>query len=358
MVYPQIMTALSGNKISSVNMWEKYRRDEILQLFENYEFGVVPIERPEDLTFGVKEIVREQGILQKKISIGFCGYEIKADLFVPDGNTKPLPTFLLVMHQAPVRNCDYENGLDFEFIPITDIIKRGYAVVAVPLYHISADFFENGKYTGGVFDVLDGERKDNSWSIIAAWSWGARRVMDYLETDKDVDSGKVVVVGHSRGGKTALWTGACDKRFAMAVSNDSGCAGAAFTRGKKGEHLDFINTNTDWFCENYKKYNDNEDMLPFDQHMLLSLMAPRPLYVASSTEDEWSDPESELKSCLLASEAYELYGLKGAVVPENGAEIDTPYHKGKIGYHNKTGVHGLTKTDWKFFMDFTDQHIK
>lgn len=363
MNYPQILTSLSGNKITSREAWEKHRRNEIFMLFQNFVYGVPPIDKPENLKFSVTEIKRENNILQKKITIGFTEHEFGADIFVPQGNSRHLPAFFLIMHQFEEEQCDIDNELDFEIIPILDIIKRGYAVVTMKTSGICPDLFQNKLnseklYCDGIFTKINYPHRSNSWSIIAAWAWGASRVMDYLETDKDIDKDKVIITGHSRSGKTALWAAASDKRFKMAVSNDSGCTGAAFTRGKKGEHVKDINDVTHWFCENYTKYNDDEDMLPVDQHMLLALIAPRPLYVASSSKDEWADPEHELLSCKLAGEAYSLYGLDGLIIPQTGIELDKAYHDGLIGYHRKTGEHCLVKFDWNFFMDFADKYVK
>lgn len=363
MSYPEILTSLSGNIVKTKETWEKHRRDEIFMLFQNFVYGVPPIDKPDNLKFSVREIEREENILQKKVTISFTEMEFGADVFVPKGNTTPLPTFFLIMHQFEENCCNIDEELDFEIIPILDIIKRGYAVVTMKTSGICPDLFQNKLsseklYCDGIFTKLKYPHRSNSWSIIGAWAWGVSRVMDYLETDKDIDSKKVIITGHSRSGKTALWSAASDTRFAMAISNDSGCTGAAFTRGKTGEHLTDINTVTHWFSENYSKYNDDEDMLPVDQHMLLSLIAPRPLYVASSSEDDWADPNAELFSCRLAGEAYALYGLEGVKVPKSGAETDIPYHDGKIGYHKKTGPHSLVKIDWNFFMDFADKNIK
>lgn len=363
MNYPQILTSLSGNKITTKDEWEKHRRDEIYYLFQNFVYGVPPIDKPENMKFSVKEIEREQNILQKKVTISFDFMEFEADVFVPAKNQKPLPAFFLTIHQGYEEKYNFDKELDFEIIHITDVISRGYAVVIMKTSGICPDLFQNKLnseklYCDGIFTKLNYVHRSNSWSIIAAWSWGVSRVMDYLETDKDIDSNKVIITGHSRCGKTALWSAASDKRFAMCVSNNSGCTGAAFTRGKTGEHLDYINPVTHWFCENYTKYTNDEDMLPVDQHMLLALIAPRPLYVASSSEDDWADPNAELVSCRLAGEAYGLYGLEGVIVPEEGAEVDTEYHEGTIAYHKKTGSHSLTKYDWDCFMNFADKYIK
>ena len=131
-------------------------------------------------------------------------------------------------------------------------------------------------------------------------------------------------------------------------------------RGKTGEHIDFITSETDWFCENYSKYSDKEELLPVDQHMLLALIAPRPLYVASRYLDDWADPKSERRACVLAGEAYELYGKKGVVLPGIEAEeveCDTAYHEGCIGYHVTSGDHTICPSDWKMFMDFWDKKL-
>lgn len=357
-MYPEIMTSLSGNRITTVEYWEKYRRDEIMMLLKNFIYGETPIDRPEDISFAVEEIHREQNILQKKVTISFCGYEIGADIFLPEGTDSKLPAYLMVMHQYEEEKCNVDQELDFEIIPILDIVKRGYAIVAMKNSRLVPDMFEGEKFKEGIFRVLGHSDRGNAWGIISAWAWGASRVMDYLETDPQIDASKVIVAGHSRSGKTALWTAACDQRFAMAVSNDSGCSGAAFTRNKIGEHLEYINRATDWFCENYKKYNTDEDMLPFDQHMLLAAIAPRPLYVASSSEDDWADPYSERLSCRMASEVYELYGKTGVVLPRENVEDNVAYHEGMIGYHCKSGNHGITKFDWNYFMDFSDKYVK
>lgn len=356
MKIPEILTSLSGARIASTDMWEKHRRDEIYTLFENFVYGVPP-ECPKDMHFSVKTIEREQNITQKKADIIFPNFKISADIFIPCGNTRKLPAYLLCMHQFEERNCNIDEELDFEIVPILDIIRKGYAVITMKTSQICPDVFTDEPYGDGIFKLIDYSKRDNSWSIIAAWAWGLSRVMDYLQTDEDIDEKRVAVIGHSRSGKAALWAAASDKRFAMAVSNNSGCTGAAMTRGKKGEHVKDINDKFHWFCENYIKYNDDEDMLPIDQHMLLALIAPRPLYVASSSLDEWADPDSELLSCRLASEVYNLYGTDGVIAPEV-IEQNVSYNDGTIAYHCKTGKHSLTKQDWNLFLKFSDKYLK
>ena len=187
------------------------------------------------------------------------------------------------------------------------------------------------------------------------WAWAASRAADYLVTDPRIDSANLAIAGHSRGGKAALWTGANDTRFSYVISNSSGCMGAAMLRGKTGEHLDFITTHTDWFCQKLWTYADNEEMLPIDQHMLLALIAPRLLYIESNSLDDWADPISERRSCQLAGEAYALYGKKGIVLPET-VEVDTPYHEGCIGCHMSAGEHKIRAVDWEHFTAFWEKH--
>jgi hypothetical protein len=188
------------------------------------------------------------------------------------------------------------------------------------------------------------------------WAWAASRVMDYLQTLEGIDGKRIAVIGHSRLGKTALWCAAQDERFAMGISNDSGCSGAAITRDKKGEHIkDITRSFKYWFCENYLKYVDNEEALPFDQHFLLSAIAPRPVYVCSALEDEWADPQSEFLSCVASSCVYELLGVKGLIAGDEYPEPGTSLHEGSIGYHLREGTHYLSRYAWQRFMEYMTQ---
>ena len=192
---------------------------------------------------------------------------------------------------------------------------------------------------------------------IAVWGWGLSRIMDYLEKDSRIDSRKVIVTGHSRLGKAALWAAANDLRFAMVISNNAGEGGAALSSRNFGETIKDLNTSfPHWFIQQYKSYNDNFKSIPFDQHMLLSLIAPRPLYVASASEDLWADPKGEFLSAKYTSEVYNLYGKKG--IQENEMPAPEKPVGETVRYHVRTGKHDILLYDWLQYIRFADAYVK
>jgi dienelactone hydrolase len=358
---PGLLRTSSGKKITTVAQWESKRRAEILELFRENIYGRTPVGRPSSLKFTVsnRDPKAMSGLATlKEVYIEYTGPGGKGGfnlvLFTPN-KVKPAPAFLFICNRGK-DNIDPTRKKRSDFWPAEKIIERGYAAAA--FYNGEIDPDRHDRFKDGIHGIFGPlKREGDSWATIAAWAWGASRAMDYLESDKDIDPHRVAVVGHSRGGKTSLWAGAEDQRFAMVVSNDSGSTGAALARGKVGEQVSDINKRfPHWFCDNYKRYGGRPNELPVDQHQLIALSAPRPVYIASASKDSHADPVSEFLAGVAASPVYELYELKGLYgdFPQPGTDM----HSGHIGYHLREGGHDLTSYDWERFMNFADKRLK
>ncbi|MDP6546899.1 MAG: acetylxylan esterase [Phycisphaerae bacterium] len=363
---PDPLKTLDGKKVASAEIWRAKRRPEILELFRKHVYGRAPVGRPKNMKFKVEEVAKDAfgGLATRKlVRASFEGPggkgSMRISVYVPNkAKGKPAPGFLLISHRA-FGTVDPGNKGTNSFWPAKAIVERGYTAAVCFAQDIDPDKydkFKNGVH--GIFDKPDTPRAPDAWATIAAWAWGASRAMDYFETDADIDAKRIGVLGHSRGGKTSLWCGAEDQRFAMVISNNSGCSGAALARRKSGETVARINRGfPHWFCDNYSKFNGKEENLPVDQHMLVALAAPRPVYVASASKDSWADPLGEFLACVHAAGVYKLFGLKGLGAAEM-PKPESPLQSGHIGYHVRTGRHGLTEYDWKCYMDFADKHFK
>jgi hypothetical protein len=341
--------------------WTSKRRAEILELFRAHVYGRVPatpyeksfrvVERKPDAMDGTATLKRVEVVLTR----GPDSLKIRVSLFTPNAR-KAAPTFLLICNRGE-ENIDPTRAKKSPFWPAEEVVGRGYGIAA--FHNADVDPDRHDGFKDGAHRLLDVDpRPPDAWGTIAAWAWGASRVLDYLATDGDV--GKVAVIGHSRGGKTALWAGAQDERFALVISNDSGNTGAALSRrrftGK--ESVARINKGfPHWFCETYKSYSDREDALPVDQHMLLALVAPRALAVGSAEGDLWADPRGEFLSAVHASAAWRLLGRKGlptSELPPVGKALDGD----GVHYHLREGKHDLTLEDWKRYLDFADRELR
>jgi hypothetical protein len=386
---PDVLTCFNGKKVKSEKVWFKKQGPEIQKFFTDEVYGKVPhdLKITEVKIWETSKNALNGLAIRKQLSLFFKkndkNLEVNVLIYLPKSSEKA-PVFLgynfngnhTINNDPAIRLTEswVENDPSVGFInnqvteqsrgcksdswPVEQIIKAGYGLVTVYYGDIDPD---KNDLSDGIqpffYEESQSKPKSDEWGSIAAWAWGLSRVMDYLETDNQVDAKKVAVLGHSRLGKAALWAGANDQRFAMVISNESGCGGAALSKRIFGETVEIINASfPHWFCDNFKKYNDNEGQLPVDQHMLLALIAPRPLYVASAEDDLWADPRGEFLSAKYASAVYELLGLEGLPAKEM-PEVNQPV-MGTIGYHIRSGKHALTVYDWTQYIKFADKHLK
>ena len=387
-VVPDLMLTFKLKKVKNVKDWEKKRRPELVKYFTQNMYGEIPGE----IKISSFEILEESDdalngkAIRKQVALSFerKGKELdftilmylpknveKAPVFLGynfDGNHTVTDDVNVIISDAWAENdpslgiiynqlTEQSRGVKTNRWAIEKMIDAGMGLATI--YYCEVDPDKND-FSDGIHPFFYDEDQKlpavNEWGSIAAWSWGLSRAMDYLEKDNNVDASKVIVFGHSRLGKTSLWAGATDKRFAAVISNNSGCGGAALSKRQFGETIWRINNSfPHWFCKNFYNFNKKEDIMPVDQHELLALIAPRPLYVASAEEDRWADPKGEFLSAFYATPVYNLYGKKGIESNEMPA-VNQPIQN-TVAYHIRTGKHDVTDYDWEQYIKWAKEQL-
>jgi len=382
--FPDPLTMLSGEKVTTKEQWFQKRKPELKKLFEHYMYGIAPAAPKIEAKIVTEDKNYFGGKATKKdIEIRYgppTTPVLHVLLIIPNKRTQPAPVFVgpnfhgnhavvadstLALPQVWVpkalgsvdgKATETGRGKEVDVWNIENSIARGYAVAT---YYAGDMDPDKNDFSDGVHAAFmkEGEKRNNqSWGTVAAWAFGMQRIVDYLVTDADLDKSKIIATGHSRLGKTAMLATAFDDRIAMAIPLQAGCGGTAPSRGKIGEPVARINkVFPHWFCDEYKKFNEQTDKLPFDQHCLVAMCAPRPVLFSNAAEDTWANPAGQFDVLAAADPVYRLLGAGGMdakTMPETGKLVDST-----LGYFIRAGKHNMALVDWNAFLDFADKHL-
>lgn len=386
---PDALIFNNGSKVTSVKQWNA-RREELLQTFRKEMYGTSP-GRPKDMRFEVFD--NDKNALggkatrkQVTVHIRENGKEAKFDIliYIPNKAKHPVPAIIginfignqainsdpgIKLTEAWVENSkmfpcaingkatDACRGVNASQWQVDSILDAGFSLATIYREEIASDRKEEYFKTGVHVLYPELQNREDNFSTVAAWAWALSRGMDYLETDKEINAKKVAVFGFSRLGKAALWAGANDTRFAMVISNESGAGGAKLFHRGIGENIRRLNTVfPHWYAKSFRKYMDKDTLLPFDQHLIIDLVAPRPIYIASAEGDKNSDPEGEFASAIEADKVYRFLKTDGLPVKKIPALNKSVM--GQVGYHIRTGGHDVTSFDWHQFLIFSNLRLQ
>lgn len=365
---PDPLVLQNGQPVLNAETWFKQRRPELIRLYETEVYGRVPSSAPKlrfeligtDLTALSNSAIRKDII--GHIGNPTNGPKMNLVLYLPTNATGPVPVLLhLLFGNPPAKSPDYtQSTRPGEIGPIADILARGFGYASFRYTQIEGDSRTNNMSIVRKLALPDGQIGPalDDWGTITAWAWSASKVLDYLETDRSVDAKRVALIGHSRLGKTALWAGARDPRFALVFASCSGELGASLARRDYGETVDDVIANFPWwFAVNFQKYSTRWNELPVDSHMLIALNAPHPVFITGGTQDQWADPHGMFLAAVAAGSVYRLLGhwdLGTTELPP----LDKPQVEGNLGFLYHTGPHSITGEDWKVFLEFAARHLK
>ena len=370
---PDPLLCENGHRVTDSEEWERYRRPELLNLVKTYMYGHIP-ELSHPLGFRVDSLDEayrfEASGVQKSKSSNSKGAKGKsytrkivtvfltekggqgplahAEVITPNEADGPVPVFMMLAW-----------SMKHNF-PVQRLLDRGYGVAVLNTFEGVAD--SKDAFTKGLIPAYysPGQtyRRPDEWGCLAAWGWEASRLLDYLQADPLTDERRVAILGHSRLGKAALWAAVQDERFAMSIPVNSGCGGGALSRRMFGETVWAMNKSfPHWVCDNYQQFNMREQFMPFDQHSVIALMAPRPVYLATGKDDAWADPLGEFLAGKAAEPVYALYGLPG-IGCEKQPAVDEAMNQGYIAYHIRTGGHAILQYDWDRFLEYADRFLR
>ena len=383
---PDPLVMASGEPVADADAWQAKRRPELLKIFEENQYGRAP-GRPAEMRFDVVEKgtpAFDGKAVRKQVTIHFGEGESSPTMdlliYLPADAKGPVPLLLNISFTANNLTVDdpavktgriwdrdqhkrvpANAGRRFGVLPVLPTIERGFGIATFSYTDVDPDVA--GAIEHGVRRqyLADGESEPaaDEWGTIAAWAWGISRALDYFETDEQIDAARIAVTGVSRLGKTVMWAGASDPRIALVIASCSGEGGAALSRRNYGEtiaHLVAPSRYPYQFAANYQKWAADPNQAPMDAHLLVALIAPRPLLLQTGDTDKWSDPTGEFLAAVAATPVYELLGEEGvevATLPPAGQLVG-----GTLAFYMHDGGHGIVPSDWDVYLDFMEKHLK